>query len=710
MMERRLNRLWHYLMVFCMPVALVGVLLLWNNAWYARQNAQSLHAATLAQVAEAIDAVATQCDTLAQRAENSGPLLDTLTLRAPDETFVAQWIAVQQEMCPLPVLVAVYRRGTQEIILKDGPVPYSEFEQTCGGLSAALAGLYTQLNQAQQMCSVTLRRTASDPYSIAYIYPLSNSRAQTVGALCMLVPTSTLTEIFGRFFDVQQATLTVLNAAHQPLLMPPRAGQELLKELRSLRGAGVTRLASGQLTLRCVSAKTQQVYYVSMPESSFYGQTEGSGALSVLIAVLVLVGGVAAAGLFRRHQRRLQAAHDRNNSLVDELDEQAEIIRNLVLRKLVDGSVKEERAIRYNLHCANLTLDQPDFCIAILAFASAQAAEQAEPLCRRRCGAESGEGALLLCFARPEDAQVVVLLNTRRQDGRQALREAACRIRAQFPVQPPEVGVSRVHHDLLKLNHAFVEAVVALQEKTGETDKHVYLFDLPTVRLGSAQFLAVEKTLVRECLRNNNRQLLEGTVGRLFNKLMCQAANEHLLRCACFDVINLCISLAEEFGFPLTEDVISAMCACQTAEALREQVAAALRQLCEQAAEKASEQLTASKYNLMGFVQEHFRDPELSLTMLSDQLHLTQSYISKLFKDETGQTFISYVKQLRFSYVKKQLAETQLPVKDIVTDAGYVDVANFSRSFKAVEGVTPGEYRRGMQARRCEESPMPVEQ
>lgn len=709
MAEHRMGRLWHYLTVFCMPVALVGVLLVWNNAWYTRQNTQALHAATLSQVAEAIDAVAAQSDTLAQRAGDSEPLLAALTPAEADTAFVAQWVTLQQEMCPLPVTVAVYRRGTQEIILKDGPVRYSEFEQACGGLPAALVGLYTQLNQAQQMRSVTLRRAPSDPYSIAYVYPLNNARAQTVGSLCVLVPASTLSEIFSRFFDASWATLTVLNAAHQPLLMP-QAGAERLKELRGLRGAGVTRLADGQLTLRHVSAATGQVYYVSMPENRFYGQADGGGPLDLLIIALVVAGGAAAVGLFRRHQHRLQAAHERNNTLVDELDEQAEIIRNLVLRKLVDGSVKDARAIRYNLYCANLALEEPDFCIAILAFATAQAAERAEPLCRRQCEAESGEGASFLCFARAEDAQVVVLLNTRRQDGRQALREAACRLRALFPVQPPEVGISRVRHDVLKLNHAFVEAAVALQEKTGEADKHIYLFDLPAVRLGSAQFLSVEKTLVRECLRNNNSQLLEGTVGRLFNKLVCQAANEHLLRCACFDVINLCIALAEEFGFPLAEDAISAMCACQTAEALREQVSAALIRLCGQVSVQASEQLTASKYNLMGFVQEHFRDPELSLTMLSDQLHLTQSYISKLFKDETGQTFISYVKQLRFSYVKKQLAETQLPVKDIVTDAGYVDVANFSRSFKAVEGVTPGEYRRAMQARRCEELPIPVEQ
>ena len=85
--------------------------------------------------------------------------------------------------------------------------------------------------------------------------------------------------------------------------------------------------------------------------------------------------------------------------------------------------------------------------------------------------------------------------------------------------------------------------------------------------------------------------------------------------------------------------------------------------------EKDSERRNQSKYNLIGFVQEHFKDPELSLAMISEQLGLSQPYISKLFKDETGQTFISYVKQVRLNYVRQKLIQTDLPVSDIIREA-----------------------------------------
>ena len=39
---------------------------------------------------------------------------------------------------------------------------------------------------------------------------------------------------------------------------------------------------------------------------------------------------------------------------------------------------------------------------------------------------------------------------------------------------------------------------------------------------------------------------------------------------------------------------------------------------------------------------------------------------------------------------------TDIPVKDIVAQIGYIDAANFVRKFKGYEGITPGQYREKM--------------
>jgi two-component system response regulator YesN len=43
--------------------------------------------------------------------------------------------------------------------------------------------------------------------------------------------------------------------------------------------------------------------------------------------------------------------------------------------------------------------------------------------------------------------------------------------------------------------------------------------------------------------------------------------------------------------------------------------------------------------------------------------------------------------------IKELLANTDKPVKDIISEIGYMDNASFTRKFKREEGITPGQYR-----------------
>jgi AraC-like DNA-binding protein len=169
--------------------------------------------------------------------------------------------------------------------------------------------------------------------------------------------------------------------------------------------------------------------------------------------------------------------------------------------------------------------------------------------------------------------------------------------------------------------------------------------------------------------------------------------HQQIVRLACFDVINLCVRLYTIFDTPLSTRNITELSGFESPSELNSAIKDLLFDLSDAVQEKLNSSMASTKYNLIGFVQQHFRDSNLSLGLLADEFGLSQSYISKLFKEETGQNFISYVKQLRMSYVKKQLMATDLQVKDIILDTGYVDVANFARTFKQEVGLTPLQYR-----------------
>ncbi|MBQ8358550.1 MAG: AraC family transcriptional regulator [Oscillospiraceae bacterium] len=86
----------------------------------------------------------------------------------------------------------------------------------------------------------------------------------------------------------------------------------------------------------------------------------------------------------------------------------------------------------------------------------------------------------------------------------------------------------------------------------------------------------------------------------------------------------------------------------------------------------------------------------LSLRTLAETLNVSSSYLSTLFKKETGQTITEYINQRRVKHAKHLLESTRLQVQTIAQHCGIVDVQYFSRVFKRIAGMTPKEYRESL--------------
>ena len=94
-------------------------------------------------------------------------------------------------------------------------------------------------------------------------------------------------------------------------------------------------------------------------------------------------------------------------------------------------------------------------------------------------------------------------------------------------------------------------------------------------------------------------------------------------------------------------------------------------------------------------MEEHFSDPEISITALADAFDLSTTRFSLSFKEKTGMSPLEYLTLLRVEHAKELLASTGLSIRDISMKVGYYDPGSFIRRFKQVTGETPLQYRRG---------------
>jgi YesN/AraC family two-component response regulator len=93
-------------------------------------------------------------------------------------------------------------------------------------------------------------------------------------------------------------------------------------------------------------------------------------------------------------------------------------------------------------------------------------------------------------------------------------------------------------------------------------------------------------------------------------------------------------------------------------------------------------------------LQEHYRDPSLSLASMADTFHFSDAYLSVLIKSKLGLSFSEYVEELRMNEARTHLATSALPVQEIGRRVGYSLPNTFLRAFKRLNGVSPSHYRK----------------
>lgn len=97
-------------------------------------------------------------------------------------------------------------------------------------------------------------------------------------------------------------------------------------------------------------------------------------------------------------------------------------------------------------------------------------------------------------------------------------------------------------------------------------------------------------------------------------------------------------------------------------------------------------------FDVKQYIDQHF-DQELSLEALAERVHLSASYLSKLFKKEVGQNISSYIQFVRIERAKVLLRTTNKKTYEIAEAVGICDPVYFSKIFKKTTGKKPKEFR-----------------
>jgi len=99
---------------------------------------------------------------------------------------------------------------------------------------------------------------------------------------------------------------------------------------------------------------------------------------------------------------------------------------------------------------------------------------------------------------------------------------------------------------------------------------------------------------------------------------------------------------------------------------------------------------------LFSFIDANYGAP-VSLSHAATLLNLSRSSFMRLFRQVTGDSFVSYLNRFRVAKAEELLANSDKPIAEIGQEVGFYDQSYFGATFRGLHNMTPREYRRRMQ-------------
>lgn len=117
------------------------------------------------------------------------------------------------------------------------------------------------------------------------------------------------------------------------------------------------------------------------------------------------------------------------------------------------------------------------------------------------------------------------------------------------------------------------------------------------------------------------------------------------------------------------------------------------RKVCNDNVEKKQEQKSQMVEEIKEYIQAHYCESDMGLARVGSEFRVSESYLSALFKEQSGGNFGDFLETLRIEKACELLQDKTITVNEVAEEVGYNSVQSFRRAFKRVRGVSPKEQR-----------------
>jgi two-component system response regulator YesN len=281
------------------------------------------------------------------------------------------------------------------------------------------------------------------------------------------------------------------------------------------------------------------------------------------------------------------------------------------------------------------------------------------------------------------------------------------------------LSVSGIHKGIEGISHAYQEALDAMEYKLVMGSKEILSYEEIHQSAAADESdtiyyypLQVEQQLINYVKTGDfkmARQTLDEIIERNFNRSTFMSVL--IARCLMLNLVSTMIKTISELGdmedsalirnTRRIEKQIEKLTSCKTIQEMHEEMTVFLEKVCEYTSNKRLQNIQQSRQraldtriqHILDYIEQNYQDSNLNISMIGSHFDMKPAYLSKLFKDHTGEGLLDSINKTRIDRSKQLIVDSKKNISDVAGCVGFNDVNAFIRTFKKYEGITPGKYK-----------------
>jgi len=260
------------------------------------------------------------------------------------------------------------------------------------------------------------------------------------------------------------------------------------------------------------------------------------------------------------------------------------------------------------------------------------------------------------------------------------------------------IGVGRTYDSISGLSNSYIDAAIAIEYVHYNTrqDINIAFFEDIKKEKRLDYYYPIEKEeILINLLRAGNVDKVKAALNELMEEnLYNLKISQFSLKCLFYNLISTALK-ALQFDNLLNLGIISDsnLMMQLSADNMREYIEDVYTRICAEVQSKKANRNAGSIQDILRYIDGHYTDTTISLTSVAAHFDITDPYLSRYFKDQTGVNFAEYITKKRIEKSKQLIMDCSLSLEKICNIIGYDNMLTFRRAFKKCEGVVPSEYR-----------------